>query len=87
MLVKLSKLVNTPAVVILNTVPKPPVPPTLVVPYKLPSLACTSAASGADPRVAPVVPVKLAKLVNVPLVVILKIVPKPPPLPPVEVRP
>ena len=86
MLVKLSRLVKTPAVLILKTEPNPPVPPVLVVPYSSPSEAWTSAASGEEPGIVPVVPVKLPRLVKVPLVVTLNTVPKLP-TPPEAVTP
>ena len=73
--VKLTKLVNVPPVVTLNTVPALLVPPPLVVPYSKPSLPCTSAPCGLEPMNKPVVPVKLRRVVITPAVVTLNTAP------------
>ena len=76
--VKLASTVTDPVVVHLKTVPTRPVPPLVVVPYKLPSECWTNAAFGAKP----VVLVRFTNVVRVPLGVILKIVPNAPTPPP-----
>ena len=61
--------------VIANSVP--PLPPAAVVRYKFPSVRWTSPPVGDSPSVQPLWGQKLYSVVNVPLEVILKIVPQP----------
>ena len=80
--VKFVITVSTPAVVILKIVPLKDVPPALVVPYRFPSLACSSAAFGP----VPVVLVQWTSVLNAPPAVNLKTVPRLP-FPPALVVP
>jgi hypothetical protein len=73
-----SKLCSVVSVAVtLNTVPAP-VPPHEVVPWKFPSVACTSADIGPAPSVQFGCEQKLYTVVSVPLGVILKTEPQPP---------
>src|SRR6266446_9632830 len=80
-----TSVVNTPAGVILKTVPSPLVPPPSVVPKKLPPLLWTSSADGEEPLVP--FTAKFTSVVSTPVeIVILKTVPLLP-VPPLVVVP